>query len=115
RTSPHAWNLERVPCDICGSSDQDVVASVPDRSATSRTSYDVVRCRVCGLVFTNPRPPVDRLHEHYGSGYFPFEQLTGLSARVDERRRTRAERQLRALAGSAGRVLEVGCGPGRFL
>lgn len=75
----------------------------------------LVRCRACGLKFQDPMPnqaTLDALYssaEYYDSQYLPAHFAT--------RKAMFAHRlaELEALAGRAGRVLEVGCGRGQFL
>lgn len=56
-TSDLNYELETVPCLLCGSDSHDVyLARAKERYNGLDAWFDVVRCRQCGFVFTNPRP-----------------------------------------------------------
>jgi 2-polyprenyl-3-methyl-5-hydroxy-6-metoxy-1,4-benzoquinol methylase len=56
-TSDLKYDLETVPCALCGSDRHDVYFSRAKELYNGFDEYfDVVRCRECGFVFTNPRP-----------------------------------------------------------
>jgi len=102
---------------MTSSGDRDATGRCPLCSGTARRRLvtkhgcDVVRCRGCGLVYVWPRPPREELDALYSAG--------GYHAEVDdaERRRTFARRlrELEALAGGPGRLLDVGCSKGHSL
>lgn len=113
--------LEDVACNLCGGTRSKVVynrpyalGSMSDCAATtdSFAQYGrVVRCRDCGLVFTNPRPTLKTL-------------LAGYGACVDETyldesssRSINAHLSLNVIRRHAksGRLLEVGAATGCFL
>lgn len=86
--------------------------------------FTVVRCVGCGLMRTEPRPTASAMAAFYPAGYAPHRPL-----RERERRRA-AERPgpLKRIARRVfafetaelpalppGRMLEIGCGAGRFL
>ena len=77
-------------------------------STQTRKTYQIVRCRNCGLVFTNPMP---RLATAYAGTIDPhvFESRY--------QRRTAARHQIRKILRHrrAGRLLDVGCSTGSFL
>lgn len=89
-------------CPVCGD-DQAVPvrATLPD---------PMVRCRACGLLYREPRPPA----ESFASGPADAGARIGLEERVGARRSWHFHRFLRA-AGPPGRLLDVGCGYGFFL
>src|SRR5512137_580009 len=71
-------HLELVPCNLCGRDDFDVVFNSPLRVPTAdqmaafvatTDRFDrygqIVRCRGCGLVYTNPRPIPARILAGY--------------------------------------------------
>ena len=51
------YDLESAPCALCGSEIYDVYLPRAKELYNGLDAwFDVVRCRQCGFVFTNPRP-----------------------------------------------------------
>src|SRR5690349_10449723 len=76
--------LEEVPCDLCGSSDVDVLRPAVDQKRSTkdlvhifRASSDVplvdrlVRCKSCELVFVSPRVHAPTIVASYSAGEDP--------------------------------------------
>jgi SAM-dependent methyltransferase len=62
--------MESVNCVVCGAEAGKAIHGVRDRLlGHPASSYRVVRCRRCGLVYLNPRPHPDRKESFYGDGY----------------------------------------------
>lgn len=60
------YDLETVPCALCGSDHHDVYFSRAKELYNGFDEYfDVVRCRECGFVFTNPRPTAATMNCFY--------------------------------------------------
>jgi len=86
--------------------------------------FDIVRCKSCGLMRTNPRPSLDTIQFYYPENYGPY-----LSTIVDVNRRpVTADPFLKKIAKSVfqfntgripemrpGRMLEIGCASGNYL
>lgn len=97
---------ESVSCDLCDSDFNGLWAA--------KGGLTVRQCLQCGLVYTNPRPAPEELLKEYGAEYF-----SGGNYENDPQRRKmyhiEIETQIKRLAGSRGRFLDVGCAYGAFL
>jgi SAM-dependent methyltransferase len=118
-------SLETVPCNLCGSSQHQVVYEAredverdPDLVDKFRASGDelltlpLVRCRNCALLFVNPRFAADAVFDGYANGADPV-YVSQMPAR--ERTFTEAIARITKLAPAKGRLLDVGTAAGGFL
>lgn len=113
--------LEEVACPFgCADGDEFVVRG-RDRLSNLPGEFDVVRCRQCGLMRTNPRPTPATIGVYYPDDYGPYQQtLVARAAPAASKVRGRLGRLLdprhHPLPSMVpGRMLEIGCGSGRFL
>jgi SAM-dependent methyltransferase len=107
-----------VRCALCGSADAEIVASGLDYEyATLPDEFHFVRCRACDHQYLNPRPSVADLPVIYPPHYYAYsEGGSRLVARLRRHWEGGKVRTLHALIGDGPRrVLDVGCGNGRFL
>jgi hypothetical protein len=63
--------LETVDCLSCGAPDSDTVVIAPDPVTGLGGNFRVVRCRDCGLTYTNPRPTLASIGQFYPHDYAP--------------------------------------------
>lgn len=71
-----------VQCDLCGLSEVLVVFTDRDaRPSTAVHSFQVVKCRDCGLAYLNPRPEGLELAAYYSDGYHDGLEAGGGGAR----------------------------------
>jgi 2-polyprenyl-3-methyl-5-hydroxy-6-metoxy-1,4-benzoquinol methylase len=118
-------DYERVPCVLCGSRQfVPIYRACMDRLHPIQGRFDVVRCRKCYLVQTNPRPTPEAIGRYYPDSYRPFTLQTPTRKPVARLLRLllRAPYRIRygsdglpAPPRSGGRVLDVGCGSGALL
>lgn len=111
--------METVNCDLCGANDTELVFREKDRLHHIEGTFNLVRCRQCGLIYLNPRPTIEEMARYYPKeyhAYFTYERASIL-VRLDhwygisKRCRTVISR-----AGvKRGRVLDIGCATGSFL
>lgn len=112
--------VEEVRCTVCGGDATDEAARAYDYEyKTSRREWIYVRCRECGLVYVNPRPAVSELGTIYPPHYYSFEETQHERALVSFFRRRLEAMKVRVFGRFVGegprRILDVGCGDGRFL
>ena len=120
--------LESRPCPLGCPPDDTRVLVGRDRLHGLPGEFQVVRCRVCGLLRTDPRPAPGAISFYYPADYGPY-LYTRVGAASDEqdlrpRWRRRLSRVIQAAvrvnaerlpAMSPGRMLEIGCASGAFL
>jgi SAM-dependent methyltransferase len=117
--------LETVPCNLCGSTDLDVMYEAradlerdTDLAAKFRASGDelltqpLVRCRACSLLFVNPRVDTRAMLDGYAAGADPV-YVSQMDARVRTFARTLT--RIDRLRPAKGRLLDVGTAAGAFL
>jgi SAM-dependent methyltransferase len=111
-----AIRWEQVVCPACGGDEDEFLRAPGD----DKTEYRLAKCRRCELVYTNPRPDVASIGQFYPADYVPYQprelhksgNLRGLRDRVFRRgERTLADR---ISVVPDGRLLDYGCGSGRF-
>jgi 2-polyprenyl-3-methyl-5-hydroxy-6-metoxy-1,4-benzoquinol methylase len=113
-----------VPCNLCGSTRFDVVlpaleAAPQALSQRYRSSSDdvcrdqVVRCQACNLVYINPRPPLEAIHQGYAEAVDETYVSQAQGRLHAFRRIARQIARLKPPAG--GRLLDVGAAAGFFL
>ena len=117
--------LEEVPCDLCGSTEIDVLRPAAPETRSShdlvrifRASSDVplvdrlVRCKTCDLVFVSPRVHAPTIVASYAEG----EDATFVSqAKARERTFDRSVDRIEALTGGPASVFDIGTAGGSFL
>lgn len=118
--------LEDVSCPLgCPNSDE-VVLTGSDLLNNLAGTFDVVKCRSCGLIRTNPRPTPDTIKFYYPDYYGPYIGTRVQSAperpingftRLCKRLFVRLFDFQRAILPSMapGRMLEIGCASGAFM
>lgn len=94
-----------VNCNLCGGNDTELVQE-------AEKPFQAVRCRTCGLVFTNPQPDKELIEAHYQENYYK-EWLE----KQMKRRIPMWKRRLKELLKykTNGHLLDVGFGSGTFL
>ena len=105
-------------CCVCGNgAPADPVAVGEDfEYRTSPDRFLAVRCRVCGLVYLDPRPSVTAFARIYPPTYhaFAFDEAVSPVVRAI-RRRLETNRLSRWIGDASSSVLDVGCGDGFHL
>lgn len=97
--------MESVQCNLCERDDTSLWVE--------KNGWRIVRCRGCGLIYTNPRPDDAELKAYYAAEYF-----SDRSPEADPVRYQMYMIELEDIARtvpSTGRFLDVGCANGIFL
>jgi 2-polyprenyl-3-methyl-5-hydroxy-6-metoxy-1,4-benzoquinol methylase len=119
---------EWVPCDLCGADDAEVwVRHGRDLSNGCPGTFSVVRCRVCGLRYVNPRPDARTISQFYPPEYLPHspQAFPSTGGRVKAALRAASKAPYRLRFGESPAVppppapgaslLDLGCGAGGYL
>lgn len=117
RARHDAIELVEVPCGLCGSRDSEVHARGFDYEyQTVPNEFEFRRCRACDHLYLSPRPRGDDLGVIYPDDYYAFGGTTGVVARAQRAWEGGKVRLYAELLGPGRRrLLDVGCGNGRFL
>jgi len=76
--------------------------------------FPYVRCAACGTVAAHPAPTPEILERAYATTYYPAERASLLERVLEPVARREALRVVTAVP-PGGELLDVGCGPGRFM
>jgi SAM-dependent methyltransferase len=122
-TAPTATDnpAQGTACCVCGTTEARPWRTAPDNLLASGGSFQAVRCVRCGTVRLTPRPSETEMERHYTATTYARaegeDETSGLAQRLDAFFAHQAERAVAALPENTrpGRLLDVGCGDGRFL
>ena len=115
---------ETTACLVCGSDDAEDFVHSAAQMSSSTASFRFVRCRVCRLVYLNPRVSERAIGAWYGPDYLPHRGVAAwgryAAFAAEGQRRIDAARVRVAIRDTGGlppgsRVLDVGCGQPTFL
>ncbi len=117
---PARLDTQTVDCCVCGPVGHRAVATTYDYEyRTSRQSWTYVRCDGCGLVYLRERPATSELARIYPPHYYSFDEAQRDQPLVAALRGRLESAKAAAFAAHVpkldARVLDVGCGDGRFL
>ena len=111
--------LTPTECCLCETAEAEKLGTGEDfEYRTSADTFAAMSCRLCGLVYLNPRPDFEEFERIYPSNYHAFEfsaEEFGFVFKV--RRRLEAKRLLawcKDLPDDA-RIIDIGCGDGFHL
>lgn len=109
-------------CSICGSSDHSIFCTAEDRlQIRPGVVYEVWCCSACGYGWTEPSPADEELAEFYPPTYLgDFEKvieeyLSGRLAGTSSWKMETEKAELVEKYVQSGRLLDIGCGEGKFL
>lgn len=120
--------MQTINCNICGSSQSDKLLDGYDRyTVVDKTSFTLVKCRSCGLIYMNPQPSMAELAKYYPADYPPYQpqaifvygpilrSIQSLYHRISPPRVTAAKAAAVSTDTSVKKVLDFGCGAGHTL
>jgi 2-polyprenyl-3-methyl-5-hydroxy-6-metoxy-1,4-benzoquinol methylase len=99
-------------CDLCGASSAD------HPIVFWKHNTPVVRCRSCGLLYSNPRWKTEYLFSYYGESYLHEYKRTVQETATDPEKNLRRWQPLLDpfdTARQTNRLLDVGCATGEFM
>ena len=109
-------------CPLCGADNPRLLFEAVDTLHGFPGTWGIVKCSVCGLMVTSPRPNRETIADYYPDDYQPF--TAPHAPRADGWKRVLKPLVARLLDSKehilpphirGGAALEVGCGSGRFL
>ncbi len=106
-------------CPFCGSENFENCLELKDYFL-SQEEFEIARCNECGLLYTIPRPPSDKLGDYYKSeDYLSHkENKHGFVPRIYEFVKSinlNNKLKIATKGLSCGNILDIGCGVGDFL
>ncbi|HRQ38300.1 MAG TPA: class I SAM-dependent methyltransferase [Chloroflexota bacterium] len=114
--------IEYVCCNLCGADDTAVRYQIPVRDDQlgdyGQDIWNIVQCRRCGLIYTNPRPDKAALSAYYTfANEWDYQFVQDWFIENADLQRPTWQRYLRVMRQYApsGKLLDVGCGAGTFL
>jgi SAM-dependent methyltransferase len=119
-TSP-VIEWEEPDCALCGSRHHVPLVEAPDVTAGgSGLWFVVVQCQKCGLCYTSPRPNIDTIGQFYPAVYGPHQspsarQLFKRNRWIGGKHTPYQEQLISESRIQGGRLLDFGCGGGRFI
>lgn len=116
---PDGVVLEHVACPLgCSAGDERVIEGF-DRLHGIPGRFEVLRCRACGTLRTDPRPTPGTIGAYYPAEYGPYREPGAVRAQPNGLKRLLhrlADTRANAVPDLApGHMLEIGCAAGGFL
>ena len=109
-------------CVVCGSADARPWRKAGDQIMGGAAVFTAVICKRCGTARLFPRPDAAEMNAHYTPTTYARAEGEQAGSPLDERlttffahQATRADEMALADRGMPRRLLDVGCGDGRFL
>ena len=66
--------LETIPCNLCGGSETEPLFEIIENITGRSETFNIVRCKACGLCFVNPRPLRETIALYYPEdSYYSYQ------------------------------------------
>lgn len=112
-------NFEYVECNLCGSNLSDTFFKGRDIKYKKIGLFTVVKCKKCGLIYSNPRPKQSIISSYYPDEYWDIDNQNGT---IETRLKIFAHRFINKISFKmtipskpGGKILDIGCGDGKEL
>jgi len=114
--------MEVKNCPLGCSPDDTLVMSGRDRLHNRPGIFQIVMCKTCGLMRTNPRPEPQEMGQYYPDDYKPF-LTTVIGSETSIQKRSFKTDIVNFFRGDSkplpnigvGRMIEIGCASGAYL
>ena len=111
--------LENTGCAVCGVDNSTPFVEAENTHGShflSGERFTLVKCKSCGLVYINPRPRQAEIKKYYASDYYVSGAgvkvfLESLLSHYSLKRKKNFVKCFKR----AGKILDIGCGNGRFI
>ncbi len=110
-----------VHCPVCGNNSAPTSSLSGVDYLVSKEVFQVCACKLCGHMYTNPRPKELIISKYYESNDYISHQDTSKNLReyiylqIKKLMLMRKKRLIRAFVKPGGTFLDIGCGTGAFL
>lgn len=106
--------MEYIACELCGSDDSGLLFTAKDLNQRMEGSFRVVRCRLCGLIYLNPRPGKEEMASWYPVDYYTGAPGAYTADKFEPGKKETTRRRLLKYI-KTGKILDIGCNNGEFL
>lgn len=123
---------KNVNCYLCGKDSPLILFKAKDFFSKTEDLFSIVKCKVCGLIYLNPRPSKDMMEFYYPKEYWWKDEnvhkrtLNRIIGRLEDEYRSVVIRDhmafLKTILRRRGlwrplgvKLLDIGCGTGLFL
>lgn len=109
--------LENASCNLCGSTEWSTVLNREDLNTHIDGSFQLVRCKICGLVYQNPRPLLSEWDVLYPDNYDQFTSITDEDFQKNIFYRYGLRKRLNSIEKyvDGGNICDLGSATGDFL
>ncbi len=112
-------NFEYVKCNLCDSNSLNKLFTGKDLVYKKEGFFTVVKCKNCGLIFTNPRPNQSIISNYYPDEYWEinkdYREVETKLKKLAHQLNNKISSKMTILNKPNGKLLDIGCGDGKQL